>query len=92
MHFIFRGKILYAPENSAFERVISSVNETFQDLRIATRFADTWLNEISPFIRRFVNQLDTETIENATFIIRDRFPGLDNVTSFLTNASNQINR
>lgn len=88
--FIFRGKLIYAPKDSAFDSVISHVNETFQDLRNVQRFADRWLNEISPSIKRFVNQLDPETIENATDIIRDRFPGLDNVTSFLTNPSDQI--
>ena len=92
MHFISRGKLIYAPKNSAFDSVIRHVNESFQDLRNVQRFADRWLNEISPSLKRFVNQLDPETIENVTEIIRDRFPALENVTSFLTNASDQITR
>ena len=89
---VLRGKLIYAPNNSAFDRVIGHVNETFQDLKIVQRFAERWLNEISPSIKRFVDELDAETIENVTGIIRDRFPGLDNATSFLTNASDQIVR
>ena len=72
--------------------MISRVNETFQDLRIVQRFADKWLEEISPFFRRFLNQLDPATIENVTEIIKDRFPELNNVTWFQTNISDQIVR
>ncbi|XP_046463654.1 ATP-binding cassette sub-family A member 7-like isoform X2 [Daphnia pulex] len=85
-----RGKLIYAPKNTAFDRVISHVNETFQDLRIVQRFAGRWLEEISPALRRFLNQLDPTTIANVTEIIKDRVPGLNNVTSFPTNMSNQI--
>ncbi len=92
MHFISRGKLIYAPNNSAFDSVIRHVNESFQDLRNVQRFADRWLNEISPSLKRFVNQLDSETIENVTEIIKDRFPALENATSFLTNASDQMTR
>jgi hypothetical protein len=72
--------------------VISHVNETFQDLRIVQRFAGRWLEEISPALRRFLNQLDPTTIANVSEIIKERFPGLSNVTSFPTNMSNQIIR
>lgn len=87
-----RGKIIYTPRTPAFDSVIQLVNETFQDLRIVQRFADRWLTEISPSIKRFLDQLDPEMIKNITGVITERFPVIANLTSSLTNTSDQIIR
>ncbi|XP_059350163.1 phospholipid-transporting ATPase ABCA1-like [Daphnia carinata] len=85
-----RGKIIYAPKTPAFDSVIHLVNETFQDLRIVQRSAERWLTEISPSIKRFLDQLDPGMIKNITEVITERFPVVANLTSSITNTSDQI--
>ena len=71
--------------------MIQKVNETFQDLRVVQKFAGMWLNEISPAIKSFLNQLDLQMLENVTenpnFPL---IPGLDDASSLFTNISDKI--
>ena len=50
-----------------------------------------WLNEISPAIKSFLNQLDLQMLENVTenpnFPL---IPGLDDASSLFTNISDKI--
>lgn len=52
--------------------------------------AERWLNDISPAIKKFLNQLDPEMLQNMTENISTSFPGLNNVSSLFANASDKI--
>lgn len=85
-----RGKLIYTPNTPVFNRVIKQVNETFQDLKMVQNLAERWLNDISPAIKQFLNQLDPEMLQNMTENISTSFPGLNNVSSLFANASDKI--
>lgn len=89
--FLFRGKLVYAPNLPAFDPVIQEVNQTFQELKKVQELSNMWLNEISPSIKRFLDRLDPEIINNITENINP--PNLDMATTLLTNnASDLINK
>ena len=86
------GKLLYAPNLPAFNRVIENVNVTFQDLRKLKNFSRVWTQEVSPALKGFLNQIDvSDTIANISQFINTTVPQLDAlISSMLQNLTSQI--
>ncbi len=87
-----RGKLIYAPNSPAFNRIIENVNVTFQELRKVQNFSKVWSQEISPALKGFLNQIEVpSTIVNISQFINTTLPQLDDlISSMLQNLTTQI--
>ena len=87
-----RGKLIYAPNLPAFNRIIENVNVTFQELRKVQNFSKVWSQEISPALKGFLNQIEVPgTIVNISQFINTTLPQLDDlISSMLQNLTTQI--
>lgn len=92
LFFFFRGKLVYAPNTPVFAPIIQEVNQTFQDLRLVKEFSVKWIVEISPAIKRFLDRLDPDVIDNVTQTVDIDFSGLADNLTMLTNTSDVVQK
>lgn len=65
---LFRGKLVYAPNTTAFNQVVQKVNETFQELQKVQNASQIWLDTISPNVMEVLQVLEV-ALNNATEMV-----------------------